>query len=203
MRLFIAINLNEKTKAALLELRDELRSQSECGSFTTPDNLHLTLAFLGECDARQTGAAKASMDAVCFEQFGMYIERIGRFGGGGGGGAQSARNPAKPQVNSQASDVNERVQSAEALWWAGIKEDKKLLDLHRDINSKLRDARFVLDSRRFSPHITLGRRVVTDAAPRRIEPFGEIVSRIDLMKSERIGGRLTYTPIYTKTAKSV
>jgi len=199
MRLFIAINLNEKTKAALLELRDELRSQSEYGNFTTPDNLHLTLAFLGECETRQAGAAKASMDAVCFEQFAMYIERIGRFGGGG---AQS-RGPAKPQVNSRTSDTNERAQSAEALWWAGIKEDKKLLDLHRDINDKLRDAGFVLDNRRFSPHITLGRRVVTDATPRRIEPFGETVSRIDLMNSERIGGRLTYTPIYTKAAKSV
>jgi hypothetical protein len=38
---------------------------------------------------------------------------------------------------------------------------------------------------------------VTDYAIVKIEPFGETVSAIDLMKSERIGGKLTYTPIHT------
>ena len=70
--------------------------------------------------------------------------------------------------------------------------------LHRELNDSLAGAGFVLDSRKFSPHITLGRRVVSGAAPRRIEPFGETVSHIDLMKSERIGGKLTYTAIFRK-----
>ncbi len=57
-----------------------------------------------------------------------------------------------------------------------------------------------MDGRKYSPHITLGREVVTDAAPWQIEPFGETVTGIDLMKSERIGGKLTYTAIYSKGA---
>ena len=50
MRLFIAINFNTETCTQLLALRDELRIESQRGSFTAPENLHLTLVFLGECD---------------------------------------------------------------------------------------------------------------------------------------------------------
>ena len=40
--------------------------------------------------------------------------------------------------------------------------------------------------------------IVTDAAPGPIESLGETVVSIDLMKSERINGKLTYTAIHTK-----
>jgi len=176
MRLFIAINLNEKTKKELLALRDELRSHAERGSFSFSENLHLTLAFLDECDAKQTVAAKAAMDSVSFEPFELLIERVGRFGGRGG------NDPAQ----------------SEAIWWAGVQACEPLLVLHSRLTDNLIAAGFILDRRKYSPHITLGRRVVSDATPRRIEPFGETVRRIDLMKSERIDGKLTYTPIYRK-----
>jgi 2'-5' RNA ligase len=67
--------------------------------------------------------------------------------------------------------------------------------LQSDLADRLLAAGFVLERRRFSPHITLGRDVVTDVKPRAITPFGETVGSIELMKSERIGGKLTYTAI--------
>jgi len=170
MRLFIAVNFNRETKNSLLALRDELRSAAECGSFTLPDNLHITLAFLGDCNAKQTFAVKTVMDSVSFKPFDIRIERIGRFNGSEG----------------------------EALWWAGVRVGETLADLHRELTDGLIAAGFKLDSRKFSPHITLGRRVVTDAVPRRITPFGETVHKIDLMKSERINGKLTYTAIHNR-----
>ena len=169
MRLFVAFNFNDRTRGGLLALRDELRSGAGRGSFTLPENLHLTLVFLGECDMRQASSAKAAMDAVRFEPFDLTIGRVGRFGGRDGG----------------------------AIWWAGVCVDEPLSELHRALTDNLAGAGFTLDKRKFSPHITLGRKVVTDAAPRRVEPFGEEVRKIDLMKSERIEGRLTYTPIHT------
>ncbi|MDR1765790.1 MAG: hypothetical protein LBR77_06840 [Lachnospiraceae bacterium] len=42
----------------MFALRDELRGKSERGYFSAPENLHLTLAFLGECDGTQIAAAK-------------------------------------------------------------------------------------------------------------------------------------------------
>ena len=167
MRLFVAINFNAETRAKLLALRDELHSRSIRGNFSAPENLHLTLAFLGECDGAQTAAAKAAMDAIGFTQFHINIERVGRFKRG-------------------VSDI----------WWAGAQACKPLIDLQSSLTDKLINAGFSLDKRKYSPHITLGREVVTNAVPWQIEQFGETVYKIDLMKSERVGGKLTYTAIY-------
>ena len=169
MRLFIAINFNDATRSALLALRDELRSRSECGRFNLQENLHLTLAFLGDQrDAGPNSPLCGVLDSVSFEPFDIQVERVGRFKCDGGD-----------------------------IWWAGLRECKPLLDLQRELTDKLIAAGFALDKREYKPHITLGREVVTDAAPWQIEPFGETVTSIELMKSERIGGKLTYTAIYT------
>ncbi len=169
MRLFIAINLNSDTRSRLLSLRDKVRSVSRSGNFVKPENLHLTLAFLGECDGDQVAAAKAAMDGVVFEPFDLSVFRLGVF-------------------KRQGGDI----------WWAGIREDRTLLNMQRDLSERLLASGFVVESRKYSPHITLGREVRTDDKPWQIEPFGEEVSKIDLMKSERIGGKLTYTSIYRR-----
>jgi 2'-5' RNA ligase len=172
MRLFIATNFNSGTRLRLLALRDDLRSRSERGNFSLPENLHLTLAFLGKCGERQLSAAKAAMDAAAFPPFSADIGRLGRFRREGGD-----------------------------IWWAGIRESEALLGLQRELTERLITAGFSLERRKYSPHITLGREVVTDAVPWRIEPFGETVTAIELMKSERIVGKLTYTAIYEKRAE--
>jgi 2'-5' RNA ligase len=168
MRLFVAINFNPDTRLRLLALRDELRGKSESGNFSAPENLHVTLAFLGACDGRQTAAARAVLAAVRFAPFDIAVVRVGRFSGGRDGGA---------------------------VWWAGLCESGPLTALQSDLARALTAAGFALERRRFSPHITLGREVVTDASPWTVEPFGETVGAIELMKSERIRGKLTYTPI--------
>ncbi|MGI5935349.1 MAG: RNA 2',3'-cyclic phosphodiesterase [Oscillospiraceae bacterium] len=169
MRLFIAINFNTETRSRLLSLRDELRARLERGRFSAPENLHLTLAFLGECDAKQTATVKAAMDAVSFRPLLLSVGCVGRFKRDGG-------------------DV----------WWAGVSESKPLSDLQRGLTDKLIASGFTLEKRKYSPHITLGREVVTDTSPWVFEAFGETVGKIELMKSEQIDGKLTYTPIYEK-----
>jgi len=168
MRLFIAINFNNDTRSRLVALRDELRGKSEHGYFSTPENLHLTLVFLGECDTGQTAAVKKATDAVGFNPFNAAIERVGRFKHSGGD-----------------------------IWWAGLREDKPLMALQNELSNNLRAAGFVLETRKYSPHVTLGREVLTNAAPWKIDAFGETVYTIDLMESKRIGGKLIYTSIHT------
>ena len=165
MRLFIAINFNDETRSRLLALRDELRGKSQRGNIVAPENLHLTLAFIGEVSLKKVDAIKAIMDTVTFAPFSATIDRLGTFSRG-------------------------------TLWWAGLSEDKPLMDLQREIEHKLALCGFEMDGRKYNPHITLGREVVTDAKPWQIEPFGETVGTIDLMKSERINGKLTYTAIH-------
>ncbi len=169
MRLFIAINFNSETRERLLALRDDLRSRSTRGNFSAPENLHLTLVFIGEISPKKLDKIQAILETVTFSPFDVSIDRLGTFSRG-------------------------------TLWWAGLREDKLLMDLQHEIEHKLALCGFEMDGRKYSPHITLGREVVTDAAPWRIEPFGETVTGIDLMKSERINGKLTYTAIYSKGA---
>ena len=169
MRLFTAINFSAETKNGLVDLCDELRAASNRGRFTLPENLHLTLAFLGECDSKQTAAAKSAMDAVAFEPFELAIDCVGRF----------KRNSGD-------------------IWWAGLHENKTLLELHQNLTERLRNVGLRFDERKFSPHITLGREIITKIQPWQIEPFGETVTKIELMKSERVGGKLTYTALYSR-----
>ena len=53
MRLFIAIQLNDEMKDALQDMQNYMRSRGVKGNFTKRDNLHLTLAFIGEFDDPQ------------------------------------------------------------------------------------------------------------------------------------------------------
>ena len=50
MRLFIAIILDENMTDALIEMQDDLMRSGIKGHFTRPENLHMTLAFIGEND---------------------------------------------------------------------------------------------------------------------------------------------------------
>ena len=169
MRLFIAINFNNNTRARLLDLCDELQSRSERGRFSLPENLHLTLAFIGEVSPKKLEKIKAILDTVIFDPFEVSIERLGTFSNG-------------------------------KLWWAGFRKDKPLMILQREIEYKLALCGFEMDGRKYSPHITLCREVITDAVPWQIEPFGETVKSVKLMRSERVNGKLTYTAIHEKKA---
>jgi len=171
MRLFIAVNLCDDTRSKLAVLRDELRSSSKRGNFTDKENMHITLAFLGECSEAQKDAAAKAMDMVRFNPFSLSVDRTGRFRRDGGD-----------------------------IWWAGVQNSNELSDVHADLISGLNAAGFGTERRRYDPHITLGREVITDAGPRKIEPFGETVSRIELMRSERINGKMVYTAIHEKGA---
>ncbi len=49
MRLFIALDPDPGTRQKLMDLQDRLRQAGWQGNWTRSENLHLTLAFLGEC----------------------------------------------------------------------------------------------------------------------------------------------------------
>jgi len=169
MRLFVSINFGTPTRDVLIALQDELRQSSMRGRFTAPENLHLTLAFLGECDQAQMEAAKRAVLDTNAAPFPLEIHRLGRF----------------PRPDGD-------------IWWAGVGESEPLIALQRDLTDRLIATGFVLERRKYTPHITLGRQVITTTQEKTIPPFGEIVSCIHLMQSKRIAGRLVYTSICEK-----
>ena len=78
MRLFIAIELSAPMKDALEQIQTDMRRRSMHGGFTPRDNLHLTLAFIGEYT--DPDAVLDAMDAVPFTPFPLRLEGFGHFG---------------------------------------------------------------------------------------------------------------------------
>lgn len=78
MRLFIAIHFSPAVERLLLQTIESLRAQASGGNFTRAENLHLTLAFLGETEHET--AARAAIDACATPAFPITVGGFGRFG---------------------------------------------------------------------------------------------------------------------------
>jgi len=78
MRLFVAINFDEKIKAALSEVQDKMKLQGVRGNFTHPENLHLTLAFIGEY--ADPDLVKEILEGIRLAPFEISLEGMGSFG---------------------------------------------------------------------------------------------------------------------------
>ena len=78
MRLFIAIRFNDEILDALEEIQDEMRMRGVRGNYTKPENLHLTLAFIGEYDDPEY--VKELVRQVKFRPFKLGLQGLGSFG---------------------------------------------------------------------------------------------------------------------------
>ncbi len=162
MRLFIAVHFSKEVKSQLLSAIEKLRTQAKAGNFTKPENLHLTLAFIGESEDVKT--IRSVIDSCAVPAFELAISGAGNFG---------------------------------KLYWVGIENNPKLKALAESIQSELRKSGFEIEDRAFMPHITIARELSAERpVSLNVERKAMAVSRISLMKSERIGGRLTYTEVY-------
>ena len=78
MRLFIAIKLNDEMLDALAEVQGSLRLAGARGNFTREENLHLTLAFIG--DWPDPDQVLDALETVSFRPFGIRLDGCGCFG---------------------------------------------------------------------------------------------------------------------------
>ncbi len=78
MRLFIAIRLNKKLRKHVGDVQESFRRQGVRGNYPPEENLHITLAFIGEYD--DPDAVLEAMETVSFAPFSITTDRIGRFG---------------------------------------------------------------------------------------------------------------------------
>ena len=77
MRLFIAIELKDRVKDELCMIQKRIKLQGMKGNFTTRENMHLTLAFIGEySDPEQVSDA---LDDVVFEPVKLALDGFGCF----------------------------------------------------------------------------------------------------------------------------
>ena len=176
MRLFIAVNFNDETKDRLHEIQEQLRSQSTNGNFTRRENLHLTLAFLGETPEEKLGHLIKIIDEVIINEikpppFEVCFNTTGCFTHGN-----------------------------KDLWWIGAERNTPGLShleaIHSRLIDRLSEEGFSVDRKPFSAHITIAREITHKQKIILDRPDIVIgIDRISLMKSEHIRGLLTYTEI--------
>ncbi len=132
MRLFIAVDLEERAKGVLRRLQESLSRFDRVVRWVTRDQMHLTLVFLGE-------VPDSKVPAVC-----SAVER-----------AAGAVGPFEMTVaGSGCFPPRGRVR----VVWAGIEEPTGALSrLQSACAGELEAEGYPQESRPFSPHLTLGR----------------------------------------------
>ena len=78
MRLFVAVQLDKKMKDALRSVQNEMRRRGVEGNYTRPENLHLTLAFIGDYPDPDT--VLEAMEDLRFQPFDLELKGLGSFG---------------------------------------------------------------------------------------------------------------------------
>ena len=131
MRAFIAVPLSGEIRSSLGNFMEELGTVKGI-RMVPPENLHLTLDFLGETDESELSALNKKLKAVAgnHEAFSLSVHGVGTF----------------PKTG-EAKVV-----------WAGLKKNDSLTTLALSVR-KATDSR---DQKKFSPHLTVGRVKFTD-----------------------------------------
>lgn len=124
-RMFVALELPERSRQTLAALAEPLRG----ARWVPAAQLHLTLAFLGEVDAKLEDPLRERLATVRVPPFWLPLRGLGTFGG-----------------------------TAPSVIWAGVGSGHPhLFALHKHIHDALFAAGLNPDLRSFHPHVTLAR----------------------------------------------
>jgi 2'-5' RNA ligase len=132
IRTFIAVDVGDAIRSRLVALQEKLSTGGDM-KWVEPENLHVTLLFLGEVDERDVLDVCRAVSVGCgrVDRFALTVAGVGCFG-----------SPRRPRTI-----------------WAGITEGaSELVALHDALEEPLLELRcYRRENRPFTPHITLGR----------------------------------------------
>jgi len=176
MRLFIAISLNSQLQQELTELQEKFRVRKGI-RWVKPQNIHLTLNFLGEVDEQRIPLIKEVMQRATRGVFPFLLS----FGGLG----------AFPNLK------------APRVIWLGLKSEKEVVSLQQRLEKELSRIGFSPEKRKFQPHLTLGRVKFLENKKEFVKRMQEseqasLSSKLRVDKIELIESKLTpQGPIYS------
>ena len=128
MRLFVAVLFNDDIKKGLISTMHELKKKNVGGNYSPADNLHLTLAFIGE--TTNVEGVKRAMGRAAFAPFMLSLTELGSFGDILWVGAKGGQK-LKAYVKALGIALDEE----------GIRYDKKKFEPHITLVRKASNAR--------------------------------------------------------------
>ncbi|MBU1726324.1 MAG: RNA 2',3'-cyclic phosphodiesterase [Candidatus Omnitrophica bacterium] len=132
MRTFIAIELPQEIKDYLACLQEKLKATGADVKWVAPQNIHLTLKFLGEIDDSKLEKIVGIIGAVSEEKprFQISISSLGAF---------------------------PKIQFPRVIWVGVEQGDRETKEIAKTLEEKLQKAGIPKEERAFSSHITIGR----------------------------------------------
>ena len=138
-RLFVGIPLPDDIRRRLAGLQTGVAG----ARWVAPENLHVTLRFMGDVDGTMARNIDTALSAIRVPAFELSLDQVGCFGSG-----RKVR-----------------------ILWAAAERNHSLVHLRDKIESAVVRTGFEPEHRKFSPHITLAR--VKKASPSQIGAFME------------------------------
>ncbi len=167
MRCFIAINLDDSLRKEIDKYIGELKAGNRDVRWVPPENLHITLKFLGETpeDSVKEISEKLSSVAAHHKPLRIKLHGVGVF-----------PDRKRPRVI-----------------WIDLLDAEGLLKIKEQVEKVIITLGFNEENRSFSPHLTIGRirelkdrgRLLKDVETLKDKDFGNIdVKKISLMRSD-------------------
>jgi len=179
LRLFVAVDLSDEAKRALSGLLSRLKGLDSGVRWVAPENLHVTLKFLGNVEEGKVEAIRGALSGALsgFKPFAIRLKGLGAF--------PSAKRPR--------------------VVWMGVEEgNEELSALARAVEVALERLGFPREGREFVAHVTLGR-VKSRASggllrflerPEGIPEVRQEVREVVLMRSVLRPEGPEYTPLF-------
>lgn len=176
MRVFIAIELSDKVKGELSSIQQSVKKAALSGRFTSTENFHLTVHFIGEVNQKECEDIESAMDKVA-----------------------SQTGPFQLRLNSLGSFKKKNKE----IIWVGVNGNLYALhQLNKDILKALSSKELTDSELDYVPHLTLGRQLKLTAPISDLKEtiaFTQSVISVEslsLMESKRVNNELVYQPIY-------
>ena len=131
MRCFVACWPDQVTRAHLDHLAQGLHARHPGARCMRADNLHLTLAFIGELAQPLASQVCGAMADLAIEPFAWRIDRLGRFDRAG---IVWAGGPQEPRLSELADRVRSRLRALEVRF--DLKPFAAHITLLRDLPSR-------------------------------------------------------------------
>ncbi|MFH1354790.1 MAG: RNA 2',3'-cyclic phosphodiesterase [Candidatus Omnitrophota bacterium] len=171
MRTFIAIELPKEIKQELTKIQEQLKASEADVKWVNPENIHLTLKFLGE------------IDEIKLKRINQIIQEV-------------AKDRNGFRTNLSTLGVFPRVQSPRVIWVGIDKGDQEIKKLAEDLEEKIAGIGIAKEKRNFSTHITIGR----VRTPHRREQLIQDLNKLSNVFSGRyLGWEVTKVTLFKST----
>ena len=187
VRTFIAIALSDEIHRNLAAFQNSLKKHNADISWVKPDNIHLTLQFLGEIHSNLVEKIGRCLEEIIPTQSAFTFEVAG---------TGVFPNPKRARV-----------------LWIGVTQGKKMvIQLQSEIAKSLEKLNILTEDRAFHPHLTLGRvrspknldTVIAELLNQTKLSFGMVpVIHVTLFSSRLSPSGAIYTPLKQIAIKPV